>query len=199
MQYFRIAPTPCVNTSQPASVSIGEPQLPSLMNSHGCAGASRIFGSAQKWMFGGKHEQNIFVVLSRKHGELPVDFARKQRHALVLHGRAVERAEFEMHEIRRLQQLRQRDLAIVSRVGRVVGESAVVVLKTHEARVLDAVALAGRGRKQHALGNLAVRREVHFVIGFGQQQDSPRRPHRRGVGSVRQAGRQPAPRAIPSA
>ena len=66
---------------------------------------------------------------------------------------------------------------------------AVVVLETDEARVLDAVALAGRGRKQHALRNLAVRREVHFVIRFRQQQDAARRPGRRGVGGVRQARR----------
>ena len=29
MQYFRIGPTPWLITSQPASVSMGEPQLPS--------------------------------------------------------------------------------------------------------------------------------------------------------------------------
>ena len=90
-----------------------------------------------------------------------------------------------MHEVRRLQQLRQRDLAVVGGVGRVVGEAAVVVLETDKARVLDAVALAGRGRKQHALRNVAVGREVHFIIRFRQQQDAARRAGGRGVGSVR--------------
>jgi hypothetical protein len=48
MQNFRIAPSPCVNINQLASVSMGEPQLPNLMNSHGYAGAGKIFASAQK-------------------------------------------------------------------------------------------------------------------------------------------------------
>ena len=39
MQYLRIGPTPWVKTSQPASVSMGEPQLPICMNSQGLAGA----------------------------------------------------------------------------------------------------------------------------------------------------------------
>ncbi len=30
MEYFRIGPTPWLMTSQPASVSMGEPQLPDL-------------------------------------------------------------------------------------------------------------------------------------------------------------------------
>src|SRR3954454_23249589 len=38
MLYVRIGPTPCVRTSQPASVSIGEPQLPSWSTSHSWVG-----------------------------------------------------------------------------------------------------------------------------------------------------------------
>src|SRR4051794_37709888 len=34
MLYVRIGPTPCVSTSQPSSVSMGEPQLPSWIISH---------------------------------------------------------------------------------------------------------------------------------------------------------------------
>src|ERR1039458_7149904 len=100
-----------------------------------------------------KHDQNIFVVLAREHDKLAVDLAREQRHALVLHGGTVERAEFEMHEVRCLQQLRQRDLAVIGSVGREVSEAAIVLLEPDETRVLDAIALAGRGRKQHALRN----------------------------------------------
>src|SRR3954466_14253123 len=48
IQYFRIGPTPWLSTSQPASVSIGEPQLPIFKNSHGCAGDSNTFGAFQK-------------------------------------------------------------------------------------------------------------------------------------------------------
>ena len=34
MQYLRIGPTPCVITNHPASVSIGDPQLPIFTDSH---------------------------------------------------------------------------------------------------------------------------------------------------------------------
>src|SRR5204863_9062038 len=37
-QYLRIGPTPCVITSQPFSVSIGEPALPICINSQGYLG-----------------------------------------------------------------------------------------------------------------------------------------------------------------
>ena len=92
-------------------------------------------------------------------------------------------------KVRRLQQLRQRDLAVVGGVGRIVGEAAVVVLEADEARVFDAVALAGRGRKEDALRNAAVGREVHFVIRFRQQQDAAGRADGRGVGGVRRQAR----------
>src|SRR5689334_14082779 len=96
-----------------------------------------------------KHDKNVFVVLTGKHGVLPVNLAGKKRHAFVLYRGAVERIEFEMDEVRRLQQLRQSNLAVVRGVSRVVGEAAIVVLKMHEARVFDAVALAGGGREEH--------------------------------------------------
>ena len=48
MQYFRMAPAPCVRSSHPAGVSIGEPQFPIWMNSHGSVGRSRICDSYQK-------------------------------------------------------------------------------------------------------------------------------------------------------
>ena len=49
MQYFRIGPTPWLSTSQPASVSIGEPQLPNWMNSQGNAGSRTSCMVCQKW------------------------------------------------------------------------------------------------------------------------------------------------------
>ncbi len=48
MQYFRIGPTPCVMTSQPASVSTGEPQFPIFTISHGWAGWRSKMGLLQK-------------------------------------------------------------------------------------------------------------------------------------------------------
>ena len=48
MEYCRIGPTPWLRTSQPASVSIGEPQFPICTISHGNAGARISLGSYQK-------------------------------------------------------------------------------------------------------------------------------------------------------
>ena len=47
MAYSRMGPTPCVKTSQPAGVSIGEPQLPSWISSHGRAGDWTVMASDQ--------------------------------------------------------------------------------------------------------------------------------------------------------
>ena len=45
MAYSRIGPTPCVSTIQPASVSTGEPQLPSWSSSHGRLGVCSVRAS----------------------------------------------------------------------------------------------------------------------------------------------------------
>src|SRR6476620_4252685 len=41
-QYCRIAPTPCVISNHPLSVSRGEPQLPICVNSHGYFGSCNL-------------------------------------------------------------------------------------------------------------------------------------------------------------
>ena len=112
----------------------------------------------------GKHDQNVLVVLARKHNVTAVDFAREKRHALVFHGGAIERAEFEVDKVRRLQQLRKGNLAVVGGVSCVVGEAAILVLEADKASVLDAVPLACRGRKDDALRDLAAGGEVYFVV-----------------------------------
>src|SRR5450631_1066452 len=48
IEYFRDAPTPWLSTNQPASVSIGEPQLPICTNSHGEVGLSNNCDLSQK-------------------------------------------------------------------------------------------------------------------------------------------------------
>ncbi len=45
MAYSRIGPTPWVRTSHPAGVSIGEPQLPSWISSHGRVGVWTVTAS----------------------------------------------------------------------------------------------------------------------------------------------------------
>ena len=77
-----------------------------------------------------------------------------------------------MEEIRRLQQLRQDELAVEGGVGGVVGAGAVVVLEQDKAGVFDAVALRGRAGKNDAFGNAALGGELHLVIGLGEMQNS---------------------------
>ena len=48
MAYSRIGPTPWVRTSQPSCVSIGEPQLPSWISSHGRSGIWTVMASPQR-------------------------------------------------------------------------------------------------------------------------------------------------------
>jgi len=67
----------------------------------------------------------------------------------------------------------QDQLAVVGGVRGVVGSRAVVVRETDEPRVLDAVPLRRRDRKQHALGQTRVRVEPNLVVRFGQHQDLP--------------------------
>ena len=45
MAYSRIGPTPWVSTTQPASVSTGEPQFPVWVSDHGWLGSGSVRGS----------------------------------------------------------------------------------------------------------------------------------------------------------
>ena len=47
MAYSRMGPTPWVKTSHPAGVSIGEPQLPSWIRSHGPVGDCTVLACDQ--------------------------------------------------------------------------------------------------------------------------------------------------------
>ncbi len=71
----------------------------------------------------------------------------------------------------RFDELGQDHLAVVGGVSGVIRLRAVVMLEANEAGVLDAIALGGRDRKEHALGQARVGRELDFVIGLGQRQD----------------------------
>ena len=89
MEYLRTGPTPWVSSSQPSSSSIGDPQLPICTNSQGNWGF-RIASAVPGIQIVRIDEIQILIVLPRDHGELAVDLARKQRHALVLRGGPAE-------------------------------------------------------------------------------------------------------------
>ena len=147
MQYLRMGPTPWVITSQPASVSMGEPQLPIFTDSHDFGGAQEHLRVAPVMGIVGEHDEEVLVVLPREHRVAAVDAAGEKRHALVLHGAAIEREHAEMQEVLRLDELRQDGASVVGGVGGVIHDRAVVLGEADEAGVLDAVALIGRDGK----------------------------------------------------
>jgi hypothetical protein len=66
-------------------------------------------------------------------------------------------------------------MAVIGRVGGVVGRGAIVIGEAHEARVLDAVALVGRHRKDDAFAHGELGREAHLVVGVGEPLDASER------------------------
>src|SRR6516164_1897181 len=121
----------------------------------------------------GEHEINALVVLAREHGIVPIDFSGEDGHAFVLGGRAIQSDEAKSKKINRLHQFRHHDLAIEGRECRVVDVAAVVVLETDEPRILNAVALRGRGRKNDALRKLLLGLELNLVVRLGQHPNPP--------------------------
>ena len=77
MQYFRIGPTPWLSTSQPASVSIGEPQFPSWMNSPGKPGFQNELHGMPEMEMVGEHHVDILRVLTAEHRVESPDFPGK--------------------------------------------------------------------------------------------------------------------------
>src|SRR5882762_8728305 len=68
----------------------------------------------------GEHQQDVLVILAGQHCVTPVYFARKQRHAFVLHRGTVQSDKLEMNKVRGFQELREDDFAVVRGVRRVV-------------------------------------------------------------------------------
>ena len=65
MQYWRIGPTPWLSTSQPASVSMGDPQFPICTNSQGNFGFSNKRRSFQKCTLS-EHMRKMFSLSCRE-------------------------------------------------------------------------------------------------------------------------------------
>ena len=77
-----------------------------------------------------------------------------------------------MQKIARLDELRQDHAPVVGRVSRVVSPCPVILGELHEARVLDAVALVGRVRKNDALPQRFVFGKRNFVVRFREPRDA---------------------------
>ncbi len=175
MEYLRIGPTPWLSTSQPASVSIGEPQLPICRNSQRVGRLHERLPGVPEMEIVGIHQVEVLAVLARDHDVLAADPAREKRHALALHLAAVQRADLEVEKIAGFQHLGNGDPAIVGGVGRDIGDAAVVLDEPDEARILDPVRFVRRTGKDDPFGQGLVRRIEKFVIRLGQVQDAARR------------------------
>ena len=95
---------------------------------------------------------DVLPVEPRGHHELAADLAREERHALVLYARAVKRADLEVAEVRRLDELGKDAHPVVGGVRRVVRGAPVLVREADEPRVLDPAALVLADREDDALG-----------------------------------------------
>ena len=164
MEYSRIGPTPWVRTSQPASVSTGEPQFPIWSSSHGRVGVCSVRASPHQTP-SGEVAMAVVLPVPAGEGEVPaVDPTREQGHSLVLGGGPGELGHPETPEVVGLDELRGDRRAVERRVGRPVD---ALVLDAHEAGVLDAARLRRALRPQHPLGERGRRRELDLVAARG--------------------------------
>src|SRR4030042_6919367 len=110
----------------------------------------------------------IFTVLAGKHNVAAVNFARKKSHALVFYCFAVEGYNFKSGKIFCFYQLRQDSKAVISRIGRIIGNFAVVIKKLHEPGVFTASAFVFRNGKDNPFGYSVIGSETHLIIGVGK-------------------------------
>ena len=91
IEYVRIAPTPCVSTSQPSSSSIGDPQLPSWTELHVWSTTSSGVAVGQRRRSSDDRERVALAVAPRQGVVAATDASREQGEALVGRGGAEQR------------------------------------------------------------------------------------------------------------
>ena len=116
----------------------------------------------------GEHEVDVLAVLPAEHGVESVDFAGEEGEALAAHGGAVEGAGLEFAKVAGRDHLRENDAAVVSGVGGMVGDLAVVAGEADEARVFDAVALQRGKGEDDLFGEVESGFEAHGVVGLAE-------------------------------
>ena len=122
-----------------------------------------------------KHEVDVLIILAGEHRVEAIDFPGEQSHAFVFGCRTIQSDEPKQEEVRGLHQFWKDHLAIEGCERGVIDIAAVVVLKTDEAGVFDAVALRRRGGKKNALRQRLLGLKLNLVIRLGQHQNSPDR------------------------
>src|ERR1039457_1343526 len=122
-----------------------------------------------------EHEINVLRVLPGQHGIGAIDLPGEQSHPFVLDRWTIQSHELKKKEVVRLQQLRNAELPVKSCEGGIVDVASVVVLKSYEAGILDAVSLRAGHGENNSLGQALLRRELDRGVGFGQHGDSLQR------------------------
>ena len=172
-------------TSQPAGVSIGDPQLPIWTSSQGWTGTWIALAVVPEPDVVGPQQVGVLVVDPTEGGVAPTDRSREQGQALVACGRAVERGDPEGREVLRLDELGQDVEPVVGGVGGVVARGGDPGRSKRTNRASSMPRLSdGPGREDHALGQRGPRVEGELVVGGRQPVD-----RRAGVLAVLRPGR----------
>jgi hypothetical protein len=120
-------------TSQPASGSIGEPQLPKLDELPGKRRLQNELHGMPEMEMIGEHHLDVLRILPAKHRIKAIDCSGEQRHIFVFDGRAVQRDEFETEKGGRLKKLRKDHLPVVGGVSRITSGRTVFVVEADKA------------------------------------------------------------------
>ena len=119
-----------------------------------------------------EHDENVFIILPRKHGEAACDAAREERHTFVLNCTAIESEDAEVKKIQRRNEHWQDIMSVVGGIGGVIYDRSIVVGKADKTGVFDAVGLVGRDREDDTFAHGELVIEAQFVVGVSQPLDA---------------------------
>ena len=146
--YVRIGPTPWVMTTHPWDVSSGDEHGPSWMSSQGWVGRSTVTGCPQR-----SASAEVVTLMDSRSQRETVEAAGdppwEEGHALVLRCGTELGSHREGLEVCGAQQVRRDAGSVVRRVRGVVPDAVILVDESHQASVLDAVALCLSAREDH--------------------------------------------------
>ena len=165
-----------VGDHQPAGFGFdGRPAVPDLHGLPHLRGAQEHLRVAPIVGIVREHDEEVLVILPRKHRVAAINPPGEDRHAFVLHGGAVEGEHAEVEEVLRFDELGQDGVSVVGRVGSVIHHRPIVFSETDKARVFDAITLVRRDGEDDALAHGELRREIHLIVGVGEPLDGAER------------------------
>ena len=167
-QYTRIGPTPWVSTSQPRSVSIGGPQLPTCNSSQNAAGSAGSSSVRPRRCRRTRTDAGALAVGPAQADVPAADPAREHRHALVVRGRSGQALGAEGPQVRADHQPGC-DLAARRRRCRCArySDGAVVIDEAHEPGVLHARGSPRRRPASAPAGSASTSSGKRDLVGRG--------------------------------